>query len=370
MRFLCKRREFIALLGVEASASAMSAVTRSQQSRMPVEGYLAGGLQAHLLAILVIATLIVLAGTAGAREFRAADDQLEDYPTVQALQFMSRLIEERTGGRHRIRVFHSAQLGDESQTIEQTRLGAIDLNRTTVSSLGFEFSLQVGRYQDVEGWVPTVNALALPFLFRSADHLHQALDQRIGNEILAGLERYGFVGLTFYDSGARSIYNRMKPIRTIADMKGLRIRVQQSELMTSMITALGAEPVMLPYSQVSAALAAGLIDGAEHNWPSYVSFGHYRLAPYYTLTEHMRAPEILIMSLRAWEDLTANDRDIFRDAARKSSLFMRELLAGVEERSRREALSTGNTIIANFERKPFLDAMGPIGAVAICVGIG
>src|SRR6266498_231950 len=129
MRFLCKRREFIALLGVEASASAMSAVTRSQQSRMPVEGYLAGGLQAHLLAILVIATLIVLAGTAGAREFRAADDQLEDYPTVQALQFMSRLIEERTGGRHRIRVFHSAQLGDESQTIEQTRLGAIETLR-------------------------------------------------------------------------------------------------------------------------------------------------------------------------------------------------------------------------------------------------
>ena len=171
-----------------------------------------------------------------AREFRVADTQAEDYPTVQALQFMARQVEERTDGRHRMRVFHSRQLGEEKETIEQTRVGAIDLNRTNVAPLG--------------SLIPSANVLSLPFLFRSFDHLHKVLDHAIGDEILAGFERHGFVGLTYYDSGARSIYNSVRPIRTPADMKGLRIRVQQSELMLGMIKALGAEPIELPYGQV------------------------------------------------------------------------------------------------------------------------
>src|SRR5215831_9795882 len=164
-----------------------------------------------------VAALLALPAIAAAREFRAADTQSEDYPTVQALYYMARLVEEQTGGRHRIRVFHSRQLGEESDTIEQTRVGAIDLNRTNVAPIG--------------SFIPTANLLSLPFLFRSFDHLHRVLDEALGDEILAGFQRHGFVGLTFYDSGARSIYNSVRPIRTLADMKGLRIRVQQSELM-------------------------------------------------------------------------------------------------------------------------------------------
>jgi tripartite ATP-independent transporter DctP family solute receptor len=209
---------------------------------------------------------------ADAREFRVADTQSEDYPTVQALMFMARLVEEGTGGRHRIRVFHSRQLGEEKETIEQTRVGAIDLNRTNVAPIG--------------SLIPAANVLALPFLFRSFEHLHKVLDQSIGDEILAGSQRHGFVGLTFYDSGSRSIYNSVRPIRTLADMKGLRIRVQQSELMVAMIKALGAQPIELPYGQVSTGLSTRLIDGAENNWPSYVTTNHYKLAPYYTLTQH------------------------------------------------------------------------------------
>ena len=130
--------------------------------------------------------------------------------------------------------------------------------------------------------------------------------------------------------------------------------------MAGMIRALGAEPVDLPYTQVHTGLATKLIDGAEHNWPSYVTTNHYKVAQHYTLTEHAMAPELLIMSLSTWESLSADDRDIFRDAARKSSLFMRELWAGVEERSRQTALSAGNTIIENFDRNPFEDAMNTI----------
>jgi tripartite ATP-independent transporter DctP family solute receptor len=288
---------------------------------------------------------------ATAREFRVADTQSQDYPTVQALMFMARLVEEGTAGRHRIRVFHSRQLGEEKDTIEQTRVGAIDFNRTNVAPIG--------------SLIPAANVLALPFLFRSFDHLHKVLDHAIGDEILASSQRHGFVSLTFYDSGSRSIYNSVRPIRTLADMKGLRIRVQQSEVMVEMIKALGAEPVELPYGQVSTGLSTRLIDGAENNWPSYVTTNHYKLAPYYTLTEHTMGPEVLVVSPRAWESLSAEDQNIFRDAARKSSAYMRELWHGLEERSRQQARAAGNTIISEFDRKPFEQAMNTIYAKTV-----
>jgi tripartite ATP-independent transporter DctP family solute receptor len=281
-----------------------------------------------------------------AREFRAADIQEESYPTVQALLFMDKLVAERTGGRHRIRVFHSRQLGEESQTIEQTRVGAIDLNRINVAAIG-----------DV---APVLNILAQPFLFRSIDHLYKVIDGPLGDEILAAIEPNGFIGLTFYDSGARSIYTRSPPVRGLPDLKGLRIRVQQSDLVIRMMKALGAEPVVLPYGQVLTALSAQLVDGAENNWPSYVTTGHYKVAQFYTVTEHTMGPEILVMSRRAWQELSDADRAIFRAAARESSQHMRAQWQSWEDQSRKQAAEAGATIIDHFDRKQFEDATRPL----------
>src|ERR1700737_3595276 len=241
------------------------------------------------VAIVVALFLTAVSTSADAREFRAADTQCEDYPTVQALRYMGRMVAERSGGRHHIRVFHSRQLGEEKETIEQTRAGAIDFNRTNGALIG--------------NFVPAMNVLAMPFLFRSIEHLQKVLDGPIGNEILNSFEPYGFVGLVFYDSGARSIYNSVRPVRSIADIKGLRLRVQQSELMSDMIKSLGAEPIALPYGQVLTGLATKLIDGAENNWPSFVTTGHYKYAAYYTITEHTMSPEVLVMSQKAWEKI-------------------------------------------------------------------
>ena len=300
---------------------------------------------------LVVALLLTVAATgASAREFRAADTQSEDYPTVQALRYMGHVIAERSGGGHQIKVFHSRQLGEEKETIAQTRAGAIDLNRTNVALIGT--------------FVPAMNVLAMPFLFRSIEHLQKVLDGPIGNEILDSFEPYGFVGLAFYDSGARSVYNNIRPVRAIADMKGLRIRVQQSELMSEMVKSLGSEPVELPYGQVLTGLTTGLIDGAENNWPSFVTTDHFRHAGYYTLTEHTMSPEVLIMSRKAWESLSAEDRKLFREAAVRSSHFMREKWRDLEERSRKQAEAAGVTIVTEFDRKPFEAAMTGIYAKA------
>jgi tripartite ATP-independent transporter DctP family solute receptor len=298
--------------------------------------------------VTMFAALLMTAVTthAPAREFRAADTQSEDYPTVQALRFMGRLIEDKTSGRLQIRVFHSRQLGEEKETIEQTRAGAIDLNRTNVALIGT--------------FVPAMNVLAMPFLFRSIEHLQKVLDGPIGDEILGSFEPYGFVGLAFYDSGARSIYNSVRPIHTIADMKGLRLRVQQSELMSDMIKALGAQPIELPYGQVLTGLATKLIDGAENNWPSFVTTDHYKHAGFYTLTEHTMSPEVLVMSHKAWASLSAEDQATFRAAAKESSRFMRERWRDLEEQSRRRAQAAGVTIVSDFDRKPFEAAMAGI----------
>jgi len=302
------------------------------------------------VALAVALSLTAYATGAVAREFRAADTQNEDYPTVQALRYMGRLIAEDSGDRHQIRVFHSRQLGEEKETIEQTRAGAIDLNRTNVALIGT--------------FVPAMNVLAMPFLFRSIEHLQKVLDGPIGNEILGSFEPYGFVGLAFYDSGARSIYNSVRPVRSVADMKGLRLRVQQSELMSDMIKALGAEAIELPYGQVLTGLATKLIDGAENNWPSFVTTDHYKYAGFYALTEHTMSPEVLVMSRKAWESLSAEDRKIFREAAKRSSEFMREKWKNLEDQSRAQARAAGVTIVTDFDRKPFEAAMTGIYAKA------
>jgi TRAP-type C4-dicarboxylate transport system substrate-binding protein len=150
------------------------------------------------VAIVVALLFTAISTNAVAREFRAADTRREDHPTVQTLRYMGSRIAERSGDRHPIPVFHSRELGEEKETIEQTRAGAIDLNRTNVALIGT--------------FVPAMNELAMPFLFRSIEHLQMVLDGPIGDEILNGFEPYGLVGLAFYDSGARSIYNSVRPV--------------------------------------------------------------------------------------------------------------------------------------------------------------
>jgi len=287
-------------------------------------------------------------GTAAAREFRVADTQPADYPTVKALEVMGRLITERTGGRHTLRIFHSRQLGEEKETIEQTRIGAIDINRTNVAPLS--------------SFIPEANILSLPFLFRSVDHLHRVLDGPIGEDILGRFDQYGLVGLAFYDSGARSIYNSARPIRSLEDLRGLRIRVQQSDMMVEMVRALGAEPVAMPYGQVQIGLTTGLIHGAENNWPSYVTTDHYRAARYITLTEHTMSPEVLVMSKRAWDALSVEDRALFREAARESARAMREQWVRLEVESQRRAEAAGVIITRLVDRGPFERAVSGLAA--------
>ena len=271
------------------------------------------------------------------REFRAIDTQSKDHPTARALVHMSELLSDRTHGRHRLMVYPGGLLGEQEKSFEQMRAGGIDINRTNMAPLA--------------SFVGTANIFGLPFLFRSSDHLHRILDGQIGENILQSLEPHGFIGLAFFESGARSVYTVRRPIQTVDDIKGLRIRLQQSDLMVEMFKSLGAEPVILPYTRTKTALTTGVIDAAENNWPSYVTTEHYSAAPYFALTEHTMTPDVLIMSMKAWQSLSPEDQNIFRNAARDSGIFLRGQWKSWEAGRRKQAADLGVTII-EIDRKP------------------
>jgi tripartite ATP-independent transporter DctP family solute receptor len=299
-------------------------------------------------ALLASAALALSALAAQAQDLvlRSSDTHPDGYPTVEAVKYMGQLLEERTGGRIGIEVFHSAQLGEEKDTIEQTRFGVIDLNRISMAPFN--------------GLIPETAVMSLPYLFRDVDHLHAVLDSEIGQEVLDLFEAHDLVALAYYDPGARSFYNREKPIKSIEDLAGLKFRVIQSDVFVDMVAALGADAVPMPYGEVYSAIETGVIDGAENNFPSYESSGHYEVAKYYTLDEHTMVPEVLVMSKASWDKLTPEDQEIVRQAAKDSVPFNREKWAEREKASEEQVRAAGVEIVEDIDKAPFVAAMAPV----------
>lgn len=297
---------------------------------------------------LAAAAAALCAAVAGARDFRSAEVHPADYPTTLAVQHMGKLVAERSKGRMGVKVYPSGALGTEKDNIEQLRIGGLDMMRINVAPLN--------------SVVPETIATGLPFVFRSVEHMRKVLDGPVGDEILKSMETQGLVGLAFYDSGARSFYTVKKPIKALADMKGLKIRVIQSDLFVAMVEALGANPTPMPYGEVYTALKTGIVDAAENNWPSYESSRHFEAARYYNLSEHSLAPEVLVFSKKVWDTLPAADQAILRMAAKDSVPYMRKLWDEREVKSRKVVEAAGIQTVTLANKKEFVDAMAPVYA--------
>jgi tripartite ATP-independent transporter DctP family solute receptor len=293
-----------------------------------------------------LAVALALASPAFAKEFRSADVHPDDYPTVMAVKKMSEIIAAKTGGNDTIKVFGNSALGSEKDTVEQVKLGALDMVRVNVAAFN--------------NIVPETIVPALPFLFKSKEHMRRCLDGPVGDQILAALESQGFIGLAFYDSGSRSFYTTRKPIKSVADVKGMKLRVQQSDMWVTLIQSMGGNPTPLPYAEVYTALKTGVVDGAENNWPSYESSHHYEVAKYYSLTEHSMSPELLVFSKKIWDTLSKDEQDVIRAAAKESVPYMRELWDAQEAKSRKIVEDGGVTIISDIDRQGFSDAAKPV----------
>ncbi|MBP3771264.1 MAG: TRAP transporter substrate-binding protein [Treponema sp.] len=279
---------------------------------------------------------------------RYAENQAQDYPTTQAAYKFAELVEEKTDGRIHIDVYHGGQLGDEKAVIEQLQFGAIDFTRVSISPLA-EFD-------------KSLNVLQLPYLYKDAAQMWRVLEGDIGENFLKGVEKAGLIGLSWFDAGARNFYNSKRPVTKLDDLKGLKIRVQESQLMMGMVKALGASATPMAYGEVYSGLQTGVIDGAENNWPSYDSVSHYEVAKYFVLDEHTRVPEMQMVSKITWDKISPEDQKIIKECAIESAKIERELWAAKEGASEAKVKAAGSVItsLEPGEKEKFQAAMAPL----------
>ncbi|MCH4565484.1 TRAP transporter substrate-binding protein [Halomonas sp. EGI 63088] len=269
----------------------------------------------------------------------------EQAPVHKAMQFFADKVHEKTDEEVRIRIYPNSQLGTQRESMELLQAGALDMVKSNAS--------------EMESFDPSYGAFNIPYLFQDRDHYYRALkSEDVGGKILDSSKQYGFVGITYYDSGARSFYAN-KPIRTPSDLSGLKIRVQPSPTAVRMIELLGASPTPLPYGELYTALQQGVVDGAENNINSVTTYRHGEVVDYYSLDEHTMIPDVLVISTQSWEQLTPSQQSSLKEAGQESMEFMKEIWSENIDREMKKAKEMGVEII-KVDKGPFIEAVKPM----------
>lgn len=279
-----------------------------------------------------------------------ANNHPDDNCTTVAVEWFASQVQERTEGRVEIRIYNDGELGDVMSTLEQLQFGAIDIVKADVTAM----SNYVGEY----------NALLMPYIYQNDEHFWKVHSGDIGMGILRGkqMKAREMYGLTYYDGGTRCFYNTKKEIHSPKDMKGMLVRVQESGVMMSMMEALGAHAVIIPYSEVYSALQPGGVDAADNSIVNYLGQRHYEAAPYFLEDHHTRSADVLVMSERTRAKLSALDRDIIDDIAEESGEYQKKLWAEAEKQAEETLGEEGVTItkLSEEEIEEFRDICRPI----------
>ncbi|OCX66904.1 hypothetical protein BFP70_03500 [Thioclava sp. SK-1] len=254
------------------------------------------------LAIALTSVLALSVGAADAKtRLRLANALSEDHPTSTALKQFAQEVEDRTNGEVTIKLFLNGVLGSEREVLEQLQNGAVDITRASAANL--------------ENFDPIFKAFTLPYIFKGEDHFYKVMTGPIADEVYNATADSGFIGLTFFDSGARSFYTKDKPINTPSDLTGLKFRVMNSNTSIRMVEMMGGTPTPLAYGEIYTSLQQGVIDGAENN-PTALTIGrHGEVAKFYSQDEHLRIPDFLVMSNQAAEKLSPEELEIVKEAA-------------------------------------------------------
>ena len=298
---------------------------------------------------LFAAALSLLAASALAQTMKAADVHPPGYPTVAAVESMGKKIEAATNGRIKFQMFPGSVLGGEKEMIEQTQVGAIQLLRTSLGPVG--------------PVVPEVNVFNMPFVFRDPAHMRAVIDGPIGQEMLDKISASPakLVALAWMDGGSRSLYTK-KPVRKPEDLKGQKIRMMGNPLFVDTMNAMGGNGISMGYGEVFTAIQTGVVDGAENNPPTLLTANHYQAgAKYYTQTNHLIIPEILVMSKVAWDKLTPADQALFKKFGREAQLEQRKLWDAYTVDAVAKLKAAGVEFI-DIDNKAFFDATAPVRA--------
>ena len=299
---------------------------------------------------LLIATLPLALGLQGlaqaATTLKLAEVHPAGYPTVIALENMGKKLEEATDGELKYRMFSGGVLGSEKEVVEQLQIGAVQLTRVSLGTLG--------------PVVPDVNVFNMPFVFRDHAHMRKVIDGEIGQDLLDKItdSEFNMVGLAWMDGGVRNLYSK-KPVRNMDDLKGMKIRVMGNPLFIDTLNAMGAQGVAMDTGEIFSALQTGVVDGAENNPPTMLEHNHYRAAQYYSLTGHLILPEPIVMSKSAWNKLTPEQQELVRTFAMEAQLEERKLW-DEKSASSEEKLKAAGVEFIEVDRKPFYDATAPV----------
>lgn len=301
-----------------------------------------------LMAVALFATVAMSAGNAEdvqSYSFKVSTNHTEDHPTTQALYKFAEKLKAASKGKIELKVYTGAQLGEETEVIENCRQGIIDFIRVSAGNMS--------------SFDPMMDIFSVPYLFKDSKHYWKVLNGDLGMEIMNGLEEKGLKGIVYYDGGARSFYNRVRPIRTPADMKGMKVRVMPSKTMLSAMEALGAKPTSTSFAEVYSALQTGVIEAAENNTIGYYTMNHHEVAKYYSLDEHMRIPDMLIMNLKKWNSMPKSVQKIIIDAAKASQDYQIKAW-GTEEKKALQALRSKGVKMNRVEKAPFQKAVASL----------
>jgi len=297
-------------------------------------------------AVLVITMIVSFAVSVQAAEWKGWNIHVAGYPNTIALDKFAELLSAKSGGKMTLKMYHAGTLGSQPDAIEQVRMGGLEIANFSLGPIG--------------PIVPEANVVSLPFIFKDPDHAFRVLEGKAGEMMNEGLAKKGLISLAWYDGGARSFYNSKKPIKAPADVVGLKVRVMNNDLYSGMIKALGGNPSPMAFSEVYQSLKTGVVDGAENNWPSYESTGHYEVAKYYSISQHLIIPETLCINAAVWNKLSAKDQKILKEAAQESALLQRKLWKERSKASEKKVMTGGSVINSIPNKDPFQDAMKPV----------
>lgn len=298
--------------------------------------------------LLVIFSAVLLAGCGGEDHVtvvKLGHGLDVSHPVHQGMVFMADRVAEASGGRMRIDIYPSQQLGSEREMLELLQIGSLGMTKVSSAVL--------------EAFVPEFQVFGLPYLFRDDAHKFAVLEGPIGRDILLSAAPYNLRGLTYYDSGSRSFYTKDRPIREPADLRGLKIRTQESPLALRMVEQLGGSATPIAWGELYTALQQGIVDGAENNPPSFYSSRHYEIARYYTLDEHTSVPDVLLVSTIVWDALSAQEQAWLQEAATASLAYQKQLWQEAVAASLAAVEEAGVTIIRP-PKEPFAEQVAPM----------